>query len=281
MKRRIIAYISDTHAGHMHGLANPETILIAQKKNGDLYEYHPKLNEIQKYLWGVYTDGIAETSTLANGDEIVLIHGGDPTAGVKYIDALSEITIENQVALAVANLEPWLKEGVKRMRIVAGTGSHEFNDGSATGLIRRIFEKYKIDIKAVYHGMLNVDGFLIDYAHHGPGPGIRAWTRGNVARHYTRSLMIQELANGDQPPDLVLRGHYHERVKELVILGNYETWIFIAPSLCMPDAYTRQVTRSIYRIRNGVTAFELVDGRLVDIHAYHRMVDIRTREIIE
>lgn len=281
MTRKIIAYISDSHAGHMHGLVNPATTLIGMRQDGDLYEYKPTLNEIQKYLWGIYTDGIVSTASLADGDEIILIHGGDPTHGIKYTDAVSEPTIENQLAIAVANLEPWLQVGVKRMRIVAGTGSHEYNDGSATGLIRRMFKEHSdVDIKALYHGLLDVDGFTVDYAHHGPGPGIRMWTKGNVARYYLISLMTAEIVDGSRPPDLVLRGHYHEYTDERVRLGEHVSWIVIAPSMCMPDSYTRQVTKSVYRVRNGVTAFELVDGKLADIHCYHKTVDIRTREVL-
>jgi len=70
------------------------------------------------------------------------------------------------------------------------------------------------DIKMCQHGLLDIDGVTIDYAHHGPFPGSRSWLKGNIARYYLRDLMMREIMNGNSPPKLVVRAHYHTPVEE-------------------------------------------------------------------
>jgi len=132
----------------------------------------------------------------------------------------------------------------------------------------------------VDHGLLEVSGAFIDYRHHGPGGGIRNWTKGNVARHYLRSLMLDEIVYGRRPPDLVLCGHYHTKVNEVVTVGNHESRLVVMPSMCGLSGYARQVTKSAYIITNGIAFFHVEDGEVSRPIWVEETLDIRTKETV-
>jgi len=280
-KRVILVAMSDPHGGHKLGLLNPKTVLWDEDGN----DYHPTLNKTQQYLWKVYMTAKEEVVKLAGKDEIVLLSLGDLSQGDKYLSEQISTRMSDQIQMAVWGFEPWVKlPNVKKVRIAKGTGSHSFGEGSTEILVGSILgEKYnKKNIKVLDHGLANIGGLSVDYAHHGPYPGSRNWLQGNVARYYLRSLMQDEINAGEIPPDLVLRGHYHTYIKELLNIQanglSYESMLCILPSMCMPGNWTRQATRSVSRITNGVIAFEILDGKIYQAHKFTSTLDIRTRE---
>lgn len=284
MNRFILAAISDTHGGFKLGLLNPKTILEDEDEEGNIIQYSPELNNTQKYLWDdVYLPAVDKLKELAGDDEIILAHIGDPTHGNKYISEQVSTRLSDQIDIALFNLLPLCQlDNVSTIRIVKGTGSHEFGEGSAPILIQRLLSKAfpNKSIKAVNHGLMEIDGFEVDYAHHGPYPGSRDWLRGNVARYYLRDLMYQSINSGMRPPNLVLRGHYHQYVREWLSMNGNESWLVILPSMCMLSFYTRQATRSAFRSTNGLVAFEVEDGQLREAHFFGKTMDIRTKETI-
>ena len=285
-KRKIIAVLSDTHGGHKLGLCNPN-VKLKSIENADIREYSPELSETQKFMWNVLEWGASETIKLAGKDDIVLLHDGDPTHGnAKFLETMTT-RMSDQILIAVSNLEPLLKhKNVKVARFAAGTGLHEMGEGSAALLIaENIRSKYpKLNTEVVYHGLLDIDGFLIDYAHHGPFVGSRIWLAGNELRYYLRSLMMSEIMEGKTPPHLILRGHYHVYRKEyLEISANgelYESWAFVLPGFTFKDDYTRRATRSEFKQTIGMMTFEIINGRLYHAHKFTKTIDIRTKEII-
>lgn len=286
MKRRIIAVVSDSHAGHKLGLCNPKTEL-EQIENGKVIKYYPQISETQKFMWNVYLWGINETIKLAGNDEIILIHNGDPTHGkASFLETMST-KLSDQLLIAQANIELWLQyPNIHIIRFAAGTGLHELGEASAQILIANALRgKYPDkDIGVVYHGLLDIDGFLIDYAHHGPNVGIRKWLEGNELRYYLRSIMIGEVLEGRTPPHLVLRGHYHVYRKEyLEMTANgqtYESWAIILPGFTFKDDYTRRATRSEFKQSIGIIAFEILDGHLYRGYRFTKTADVRTKEIL-
>lgn len=284
--RTIIAVLSDTHGGHILGLCNPETEL-KEIDNGEIRTYYPQLSETQKFMWETLEWGKDKILKLAGKDNIILIHDGDPTHGkASFLQTMSS-QMSDQIIIACMNFDTWLQyKNVKTVRLAVGTGIHEMGEGSASTLIMEALKgKYpKLDIEVVYHGVLDVGGFLIDYAHHGPNKGIRTWTEGNGLRLYLQSVMMSSLMAGKPPADLYLRGHYHTYKKEtLEIITEdgkcYESCIVLLPGFTFKDDYTRQATKSEYIQTVGMVAFEVLDGHLYKTHRYVRYVDIRTREI--
>lgn len=175
--RTVVAVVSDTHGGHKLGLLNPETVLYEENESGDLVPYTPELTATQEYLWKAYLDDMAEVWSWANGDRLVLIHNGDATQGLRYVDHLVSTRLADQIEIGVMNLRPWFEHaGVTVVRMTKGTGSHVLGEGSSEILIgQQLAALYPdVDVQVVYHGLLDVDGVELDYAHHGPFPGSRA-----------------------------------------------------------------------------------------------------------
>lgn len=284
--RKIIAVLSDTHGGHKLGLCVPE-VKLQNLENGTVYEFYPELTESQKFMDQVYTWGIDETIKLAEKDDIILLHDGDPTHGKAPFLQTMTTRMSDQILIAQANIERWLQyKNVKTVRFAVGTGIHELGEGSSSILISNyLLGKYpKIDIGVVYHGLLDINGFLIDYAHHGPFTGSRKWLEGNELRYYLRSIMMGEIMEGRTPPHLVLRGHYHVYRKEYLEIcanGNvYESYALVLPGFTFKDDYTRRATRSEFKQTVGMMAFEIINGHLYKTHKFTQTVDIRTRETL-
>ncbi len=283
--RRLVLVLSDTHAGHRFGLMNPAVELPEEDHEGKVVWYTPRPSEYQEFLWEVYTDGIRFLQELAHGDEIVVVHNGDATQGMRFPQHWVSSRLADQVIIAVANLD--VLAGLPEVRIVRltkGTGSHVFEEGSSEILIaQQLQERHpERDVECVYHGLLDVDGVTIDYAHHGPSPGLREWTRGNVARHYLRSEMYSQMLHGERPARVVMRSHMHTYTRETLqeLSGDrvYTSDLIITPAFCGLGDHGHRATRSAYEIRHGFVVLEIVDGQLVEIHPLLTRVDLRTKE---
>lgn len=288
MHRGIVVALSDMHCGNKYGLMCPTTDVRGvsgdKVKASSLNGY----TEWNKYLWDdVYTPGIKQVQELAGKDDIYVIHNGDLVQGDKYDDDLSSTRMSDQILLANDCLSLWCEmQNVVGVRLTTGTGAHTFGEGSATDLVANLLSsKYDKDVMAIDHGLLDVFGLSIDYAHHGPSPGTREWVTGNAARGYARDIMMQEVFHGEIPPGLILRSHFHKYVREVVtmIVGDieYESTIVVTPSLCLLGNHGRQAMRSISRVKNGMVAFEIIDGRIYQTHRMIKTVDLRKREIFD
>jgi hypothetical protein len=314
---RIIVYVeSDDHGGNVRGLLNPETRLIDDHAVFDFFDlfgdneqgmdtedaltevqsdplgyndfyYTPKLRAWQKYLWELRTQNLSKLVELANGDPIVYIHTGDMTQGQKYVADWVTTRIGDQFDIAYWNHKPIMElPNLRAARYVEGTGSHVFGDGTSEQVVtNRLKAEYPdIDIAASVHGLIDVYGFTIDYSHHGPGPGSRKWLQGNIASYYLRDRMMQVLLHGEDPPDLYLRAHFHTWVKAMwnVSVGekDHTSHLCIVPSMCGIGAYGRQVTKSIDAVTNGALAFEVINGKMLDVYRWTRTVDIKRKETL-
>lgn len=278
VKRKIILGISDPHCGYELGLTNPETELRNKGR--------PELNESQDFLWNdVYLPGMRQTIDLAGRDDIHAFFLGDITHGIRFPTGQISTRMSDQISYACYSLLPLLKiKNVKSLDMAIGTSSHVFGEGSAEILVADLLHE-KVPNKPVsvsYHGLKEFGEFSIDYAHHGPSPGNRNWLRGNIARLYLRSMMMDDLDSGSAPANLVMRGHYHSFVKEwccITRMGvDYESWIVIMPPMCFPSDYTHQATRSGYRINVGLVAFEVINGRLHQTYPFIQSLDSRRIE---
>jgi len=285
-KRRIILAESDTHAGNLLGLCNPKVRILSSdgsKKVG------PSIREFQQYTWGLRTDYIGNVVEIAGDSDIIHIHGGDITQGNKYHDQLMTTRIADQFSIADANMWPIYEiPNVKTGRLITGTSAHIFGEGtSEIEVAERLSLRYPDkDIRPLAHSLLEIDGIEFDVTHHGPGAGIRQWTRGNVARHYLRSKMWQDYKTRGKVPRLFIRGHYHTFVHETVRerFGDeyVESHLIILPSWCGMTEYARQATQSEYELTNGLVAIEIIPGDQIPlrIHPFVKTLDLRTKETL-
>jgi hypothetical protein len=285
--RTIIVFETDKHAGHKHGLLNPDSVISREDQEGELYYEKVSLTAIQQYLWELGSENKKKANKLASKSNIVYFDLGDQTQGKAHPAELVSTNALDQVGFAIDNLKPWLENSkVKSVRLVKGTASHEFGNGGTPALVQKALrDQYKKrDIKTVWHGLATIGGLEVDYSHHGPFPGSRDWLKGNVARYYLRDRMYIDIRSRGKPAGIYARGHYHTEIVEMLRMKVegiwYTSWLLLVPSMCFPGAYARKVTRSVPRITNGLFAVEVVDGKVLDIFQYTKTADLRTKEIL-
>lgn len=287
MTRAWIVALSDTHGGHKLGLLNPDTTLYDENEAGDMVPWTPKLTAFQEYLWPLYQNTIEKVKALVGQDEVIVIHNGDATQGNRFPQHLVSTRMADQIIIAINNLKVWLDvPNVTALRIVKGTGAHVFDEGSSEILIAEQLKALypERDVACLYHGLLDVNGYTIDYAHHGPGGGMRDWTKGNMVRLYLLDMINREWKAGRYPPHLVLRGHYHTWVWETVresLRGRVCRFdAVVLPSWCGLGEHGMKSTKSQNVIVNGLALLEIVDGQLRNIYPLNESIDIRTKETL-
>lgn len=277
----LIVALSDLHAGLRLSLLNPKTQLI--DANGQ--PWTPELTTTQRYLWRVYLQHREQVCQLRGDRRLVLLLLGDLTQGLKHWSGVWGTTLYDHIAGALAALEPYLELGPAVIRIAAGTESHT-QDGTSELLIARELARMLpgCDVDLAQHYKSRVNGTMVDYAHHGPGAGIRQWTSGNVAGHYLKSLMLEELVNGDVVPRVVLRAHVHRAIRRTERLetkrGTVESDIVVCPGYCGIGPYARCAARSPLTQTHGCVAVVCDDGREPEVHQFSTMIDVRKEECL-
>lgn len=283
-RRTIIAAFGDTHGGNNLGLLNPETVL----EDGHGKKYSPKPNETQRYIYELYKENVKQVFDLADGDDVVALHLGDSTQGIKYLNGVDKTSIGDQIVIAEYNMHPWYDghKNLKAVRLVAGTSSHVFGDSTSERTVDRLLQcKYSsVDTRAVIHAYTEVAGITLDLAHHGPSAGKRFWLKGNNARLYLQDYMLTELSFGRTPAHIVFRGHYHSYLREFYerTFGGktYGSWIITLPSYCGIGEFAVQVSESSFMLTNGMVACEVINGQLHQTLFFGQTIDTRTREKI-
>jgi len=289
-KRVIIAVRGDTQAGHSGGLLNPETLLPDTEIIDGLVAptlRSPELRPIQKTLWKWHTEDLESIKNLANGDPIVWVEMGDLTQGNRFLDDLGITAMSDQWHISRFNCLPLLElPNVKAFYIVRGTGVHVWGEGSTeTALVTQLRAEYpEIKVAITSHWLLDMDGFTLDVAHHGPGAGIRNWTRGNVFDLYAKSMMMDDIDLGLAVPGVLLRAHKHEFIYRRPIhqvRGKvWEMPAFITPPYCFIGEHAVQVCQSPSFMGVGMLALEVFNGKLHDFHPFTHFVDLRAREVV-
>ena len=288
-RRVIVLFVSDTHAGNALGLMNPAVTLYQQSATGELTPYSPPISPLQKQLWPWFTDDIKAVSELAGADEIIYIHQGDVVQGNKHRVLIIENGHQvNQGLIAIANQQPILSlPNVKQARFIAGTAAHDGIGAEAVvGIVSQLKTLYpKVSFKILYHGVLNIDGCRIDYAHHGPGPGNRKWLEGNPLVWYLRDIVLKEWTGYTRiAPRLLTRAHQHtyRHVPYCATLNGqeYQFDAILLPSWCGVQDFDRKVTKSAMAQQFGMVAAEIIGGELVQIHTYLHDLDLRMEETL-
>lgn len=281
--RFVVAQFGDKHGGNRLGLMNPDVRL----RDSHGYMYSPDLNEAQVYLHELHEKHVNQAIEFADGDDLYVIDLGDVTQGNKHQPETVSTRIADQLQIGRANFWYWLKyKNLKAIRLVVGTPAHNFGEQTAEEIVLDLLriDKPTLDMKVLYHGLLDIKGTLFDYAHRGPQGGKREWLKGNEARYYLRSLMEDELHLGNTPPHLVTRGHYHSFVEEYLCIEDrgirHKSWLYTLPSYCFMGEYAINITASQYLETHGMIVSEVIDGQIGKTDIYKQTVDLRTKETI-
>ncbi len=282
ISRKVLAVFSDAHAGSQHGLMPPDVQLL-DSTGPEPRVWTPAQTAIQReWLWPNYPSDIAQVFDLAGKSEVTLVSTGDVTHGIRFGDALVSTRMADQITIAIANLLPWYQHrNLRRVFLVTGTAVHEMGEGSAPIIVADYLSKRYPKVQTVVrrHPRLNIDGRWADAAHHGPGAGRRIWLDGDELRRYTRDLMLREIIDGREPPDLLWRAHIHNGIlPERVRVGEHVCEAWVQPSYCGMDDHALKVSRSAYTLTCGVTAAEVIEGEPPRICPFWHKLDLREEE---
>lgn len=274
----VVAIFSDPHCGHRLGLMKPATMLSLP---GDIEggTYQPEMTKTQEYIYSVYAAHINQVFEMAAGQPVHVVLNGDPIQGNKHKSALVSDVDAHQVQIAHQAFEPWFRQNTASFRLIAGTGAHEFGNASATVMLADMLQTQfpNVDVAARRHSLIEYGGVTFDISHHGPYPGSRTWLKGNVARYYLRDRIYQEIDDGIEPAAVYARAHYHSFVWEILI-PNRQHHLIITPSYSGLTDHARQATRSAYKLVNGLCAFVVEAGRIVETRPMVEVLDVRERE---
>jgi hypothetical protein len=288
MNRRVLVALADMHSGHKLGFCHPDTILWDEDQEGNPVARSVSLGKFQEFTYDYVTaEVLPGIVAFADGAPIVLVHDGDLTHGIVFMPELCANTFDDQTQIAFWNLKPWMElPNVVAARLVTGTDVHTF-DGSSEAVVTRLLRAAypDIDVRAVNHMLLSVNGAMFDIAHHGASPSIRTWLQGNQLRYYLRDIMLDALSAGKAPPSVVLRAHYHQWIPHEVLniySGGvlYQSIAMLLPCLCGLTSHGRKVTKSINKITIGCVAVEVIDGKIGRIAHLIKVLDLRTKEDI-
>lgn len=285
LKRTLLAFISDAHAGFKLGLMRPGITLTEFDHEGKPYPYMPEPTKWSEYLWhDIHIPNLKKLKELAKGDPIIFGYVGDPTHGNKYPEELYRTAVHNQIEIATDNFKPIFDlPNLIKFILITSTDAHVFGESSADHLIFNNLRNMNKDteIGIAHHGLLELTkDFESDISHHGPGGGIRKWLEGNVARFYLRSAMFTEIMARGKVSKLYVRAHYHVDVdvSERVVVEDKEYFsrLILLPSMCGPTSFSRKSTKSTPRVMNGMIVFEIVNDEILKKHRLVKTTDIRT-----
>ena len=290
-KRTILAVRGDTQGGHAGGLLNPETEIpvLGVDESGQMAVedvQRPSLRPFQRKLWEWHEADRKSIGKLAGSDPIVFLEMGDLTQGNVFRDDLGEVSLTAQATISAYSMFPWLDmPQVRAAYMVRGTGVHVWGEGATETLLSKYLsaEYPRTKVRITDHWMLSVDGMLIDVAHHGPGAGLRPWTRGNAFELYVKGILLDDITAGRRPPDLVLRAHHHEfTAAHALYQVNGAVWQlpgYITPPMCYIGSHTQKVMNSPSRMGVGLLAFEIVNGKILQTIPMVHTIDLRTQEV--
>lgn len=212
MSTVVIGVVSDIHAGGATAVCPPEIRLddggkyVASKSQlwlwQDWQDYWKRVRQVVK-------DERAKLYQVFNGDAVEGAHhhttqilSGNPNAQAAVLNACMAIPLA---------LKP------DKMFWVRGTEAHV---GQSAAAEERIADGLRRDKRPVvgdpesgsaswWHLRMEIDGVLIDVAHHGR-TGQREHTRASQAVLHAHDILLSYVKSGDRPPDLCLRGHHHK-----------------------------------------------------------------------
>lgn len=264
----VLAVVNDLQVGSDIAILDPSSLLSRwDDKNSIDYTIPVQLNPAQQYLFDLYRSGIEKTIELAKDRNVYVIVNGDMTQGDRFMEGLSYPLLSDQVQIATDLICRWLQyPQVKSIRLTRSTQVHAFKEGHADHAIaKKIREAYKgFDVKLVTHGLLNVGGVWVDYAHHGPPGGVRTHLKGNLLRYYTQSLIAASMRDREPVPNIVLRAHKHERIEERITTFRKDERVYTlamtVPSFQLLTPFAQKATTSESNVTNGMVAIEVGDG---------------------
>ena len=115
------------------------------------------------------------------------------------------------------------------------------------------------------HWKVNVSGTLWDVAHQGPRPGRSLHKFGDSVRAFGKDVVLRQLAQGNRPPDVIVRSHVHVAVHEIVKLYDHECHVIITPALQGKTEYATKISSEDDVADIGIAWVKVCDGKVLDV----------------
>ena len=282
MRKIALIVRSDGHSGHREGHCSPDTKLPdSVPMKGRAGRHKVNLTGVQMAINKVAEDAILWTKNNCKGYKKVYVDLGEVMQGNKYTDNLQTADLDDQRIIAVDAIKPFLRicGGAYFMQATSWhEGSNGANSKAVAAELKGVYKSKKI--QRMNKLRVIVDGFMIQFSHHGANTSKIKHLEGNAAHNAAKNLLHESLIEKERCPDLVLSAHCHKPsmgTAHVLSEGRYHscTWAVTSP-MCGPGAYSRQVANPhAYHI--GMNIIRIVDGKLLDIEPiYTRLTDYVT-----
>lgn len=248
-KRVLLAAVSDLHVGSTMALCPPEGILLE-----DGGHYQP--NAAQVWIWEQwlkFRDVIAGYKR--SGWRVILIMNGEFVDGRHHDSTqLASASPEIMASAAIDAFLPMMKV-CDSLYVTRGTEAHSGHGAASDyAVARELGAVIDPDTgqRAAYQWRIDVNGVLVDAAHHVSG-GSRQTTRGNNIRAEMQDALLANVAF-----DIMIRSHVHNYADTGRMFWPRQG--VVTPAWKLKDAFVHRVTRLPAKEVGGVV-FEIEDGR--------------------
>ncbi len=265
MTRQVLAVANDLQCGGTTGLCPPRIAL----DDGGYYQY----SDIQKAMWQYWRACWNKVGQVAGEDDIYTVLNGEPVDGDHHgtYQLWSKRRIDQYNAAVECLLIPSAKS--KKMFFTRGTPAHSGGGFDVEDQIAQEFGGYKRKSHQKIELTLQGNRFL--FAHHGPSPGLRDHTWGNLIRLELRDQFNKAIKQGRKPPQYFVWAHFHQKVYETLTIDykgqDFTMHGYIVPGWQLGSAYISRRIKGENIFEIGMLYFIIEDGRV----SHHWIVDRR------
>ena len=257
-QRHVIAIPADLHSGSKVALIT-----------GDQWEFVDEgiylPSESQKIIaqqWDIawtYVASLLKTKLLQIKPKLSIFVAGDSIEGIHHEQSqLITARRDEQERIHIAAMRRAFElsgfdSRQDELRYISGTSVHDgVGSSSAERIARELLGVDKLDGHVIIdHLRREINGVLLDIAHHGPGLGLRRWTRSNPLRLALQDYYFQCLELNQPIPRYYIRAHRHQYVTTDVrhsISGQITLEGFLLPSWTMKNDFAQ--TQSVNSLAN-------------------------------
>src|SRR3990172_2403213 len=222
----LVLGIGDVHVGSTIGLAPPKWSTY----DGQNVIEHTQ-SPLQKLIWQHWQASWGRQ--LKSGLPLVVFNLSEDIDGNHHqTHQIWSQDPREQADVAISMFLPYRQKCV-RWYACKGTPSHV---GQSATWDEYIAKELGADVPpdgggfSSYSLKAKVSNVNFDVGHHGPRPGHRPWTLGNNARSYALSIVMAYILRGEQPPDVIMRGHVHKCLHETVRVAGHECQMIVSPA---------------------------------------------------
>lgn len=207
----VLAVSNDQHANSSVALSAPTVTL----DDGQTIS----ASKHQRWLWEKWNEFYAKADDTRRelNAEYIQVFNGDLVEGFHH--GTVQLMSQNpniQKAVVSAILEVPYQQKADRMLFVRGTTAHVGKSASSEESIamtaradgRGVISDPDTGTASWWHFRGELQGVRLDITHHGR-TGQREHTRMGAAALHAHDILLSHVKNGEQPPHLCLRAHYH------------------------------------------------------------------------